>query len=649
MKKRFIGILLLLLFNSLSSQAEIYSFKSPPTWIKTVEIPNKSSISKYDIADGFYSKLVDQQINLEEKAFYFREVRNVISFSGITNASQLLVTYDTSYQHLQVHHLYIWRNGKKIDRTKDLSLEVLNNEYNLQQGIYTGDITAYDNLDDIRKDDLIDFAYSLIGTNPIFGDDKYLFIPLATMNPIDLYTLRILYPKEKTYYHKCVECDSLKVVDREIENYREIQIDYLNLKALQLEENIPSWLTPYPYFALSSYNSWKDVNRWAQSVFALNEQPKLDAVFDEIFTGNETTEQKISKLIDYVQDDIRYMGIESGIGSIKPFHPEQVVKQRFGDCKDKSLLLVSLLKNIGVDEAYPALVNTVAVQNIENFMVSNQIFNHCIVTFDYDGQTFWVDPTVSLQGGNFRDLHTSNYEKALVIGKPADTLQRMDVKNESGITQYIEEFNFKSFTEPGQLVITSKRSGFEADNRRLLMEYYSLADVTTELESDLKLQFSNVTKTKEIDIDDNIDSNTFTMSYHYNVDGAWNDGDKGTNQGAFGLWYFRFEPNTLYAYLNKSHCQEREYDYALAYPLNVRYRVIFSFPKDVLISDHFKTYENEAYYFDKQIEQLNSHTLQVDYNLRFKKSSIEANAYKDVCEQTNEIVTKLPIVVYFSK
>ena len=85
----------------------------------------------------------------------------------------------------------------------------------------------------------------------------------------------------------------------------------------------------------------------------------------------------INKLIDYVQDDIRYMGIETGIGSIKPMPPEQVVKQRYGDCKDKSLLLVSLLKKAGIVKAYPVLLNTFLQHKIDRDFPSNEVSNHC--------------------------------------------------------------------------------------------------------------------------------------------------------------------------------------------------------------------------------------------------------------------------------
>ncbi len=648
MKQRIKYLIVLVLFISNAIHAQNYCFKAIPNWVKLIDTPDDSAISKYDITSGFYLKLVDYQVNLEENAFFYHEIRNVISYSGITNASQLLVTYDSSYQHLQIHHLFIWRKGKKIDRTNDLSFEVVNNEYTLQQGIYTGAISVYDNLNDIRKDDLIDFAYTLIGNNPIFGEDKYLFIPLAALNPIDLFTVRVFYSKEKDYSYKCVDCDSLKITDEIIDNYRNIEISYSNLKPIKLEDNIPSWLTPYPYFTLSSYKSWKDVNEWAQNVFSLANKPELDDVYEEVFSGNETTEQKISKLIDYVQDDIRYMGIESGIGSIKPFSPEQVVKQRFGDCKDKSLLLVWLLKNIGIEKAYPALVNTVTQSEVDKSLVSNQIFNHCIVTYDYNNHTFWVDPTIAMQGGDYKDLYTYNYGKALVVGLPADTLQSLSVKNKEGMTNYIDKYSFKSFTEPGKLLITSERIGFEADIRRLSMEYYSVNDVSDGLSDELKKQFPIVNKTSEVKIDDDMKANTFTMTYNYDVGGMWQDGDN-TNPPAKGFWLFRFEPQTLYQYINTSVCEARKYDFALSYPQNVHYRIIFDFPKDMLVDDYFKTYDNEAFYFEEKVEQLNSHSLHINYTFITKKNYIKAALYKEVCEQKNEIVKKLPIVIYFPK
>ncbi|PKP31620.1 MAG: hypothetical protein CVT99_08725 [Bacteroidetes bacterium HGW-Bacteroidetes-16] len=513
MKHNYQLFILSLIFISQSIFGQNYVIQEIPEWVKQIDIPIESSVSKYDISSGYYLTLVDYQANTCKQAIFSHEVINVVSYSGITAASQLSVSYDTTFQKLLLHHLYIWRKRKKIDRSSDLSFELLNSEDQLQQGIYTGQITAYDILNDIRKDDMIDFAYTLVGHNPIFENEKYLFFPLQMLNPIDLLNVRILFPKDKDYQYECVDCNSMDYSISNTEDYKVIEIKNENVKAIELEDLIPTWELPYKYFILSSFHSWAEVNMWAQRVFALNNDPDLDTVFKEIFTGEETTSDKINKIIDFVQDEIRYMGIESGMGSIKPFPPEQVVIQRFGDCKDKSLLLVSLLKKIGINTAYSVLVNTYMQQNVDKLFISNEVFNHTIVRFDYNDTTYWVDPTFAQQGGDFRDLYTPDYGKVLVIGMPADTLQTMSpVNRESGLI-VTEEYFIKSFTEPSELKITSHRYGFEADQRRAVMEFFSTKDISDMIIKDMKLLFPMVNKKGEIEIADDLNNNTFTINY----------------------------------------------------------------------------------------------------------------------------------------
>jgi len=633
---------------SVALPAQQVYFGKAPGWVKAIDIPEKSAVTKYDILSGNYLTLADIQINLEENTVYHREVASIVSYSGITDASQLAVIYDTTYERLIINHLFIWRKGEKIDRTASLSFEKLNNENNLDQGIYTGQITAYENLDDIRKDDLIDFAYTLVGENPIFDNEKFLFIPLESMNPVDYFSLRILYSKEQDYSWKCEGCDSL-VSHSDTNGYRLIEYQRADVKAMKLEDNMTAWEMPYHYFLLSSMKSWEEVNGWAQKVFALEKEPELDEVFAEIFSGDEPTEEKINKIINYVQDDIRYMGIETGIGSIKPFPPEQVVKQRFGDCKDKSLLLVSLLKKIGVTNAYPALVNVALHHEIEKFYPNNQCFNHCIVTFEYDGNTYWVDPTVTLQGGGFQSLNNYDFERALVIGRPADTLQDMaPVRSESKL-EVIDEFTIKSFTEPAELKMTSIRHGLESDARRAFFEYFAIDNISDLLENDLGLIFPEVTKTSDPEIDDDMEGNIFTVTYHYQVDGFWQDGNKGNSDALYNYWLFRYEPVMLYQNFKTTSCEGRMYDYQLPYPMNLDYRVIFNFPEDVLINDEYDIFDNQAFTYEESVEQVSHNTIMIRYKFRTKSNYIKASDYKEMCEQTNKIVNGFPLVFYFPK
>jgi len=633
---------------SLSLPAQKISFDKTPEWVKNIDIPANSTVTKYDILSGFYYTLADYQANLEENAVYHHEVANIISYSGITEASQIMVTFDTTYETLVIHHLFIWRKGEKIDRTSLLSFEILNNENNLDQGIYMGKINAYDILDDIRKDDLIDFAYTLVGDNPIFDNEKFLFTPLQTLNPVDLYSLRVIYPADKDYSYDCVGCDSLISI-AETEGYRQIEFQKKDVRAVKYEDHMTTWEMPYEYFILSSMKSWRDVNAWAEKVFALQKEPELDDVFAEVLKGNESTEEKINKMIDYVQDDIRYMGIESGIGSIKPFPPEQVVKQRFGDCKDKSLLLVSLLKKIGVANAYPALVNADMHNAIDDFFPSNQCFTHCIVTFEYENNFYWVDPTMTLQGGGFKSLNNFNYGKALIIGQPDDSLQSMAPIRSESMLVVIDEYNMNSFTEPAGLKMTSIRYGLESDVRRAFFEYYAIDNISDLLEKDLELVFPFVTEISDPVISDDVDNNIFTVKYDYQVDGFWEDGDKSANEAARGFWVFRYEPVMLYQDLSLASCEGRQYDYQLMYPLNLDYRVIFHFPEDILIDDEYDILDNQGFTYEEITEQISSNSIQINYKLKSKSNFILAKDYKKMCEHTNTIINGFPIVFYFSK
>jgi hypothetical protein len=641
-------ILPLLFLFSENLQSQIYSFKPIPSWVKEADIPEKPSVSKYDVLSGYYFTLFDYQINLEENRTFTRQVINVISYGGITNASQLAVAFDTAYQRLQIHHLFIWRKGKKYDRTDSLSFEKMNNEQNLNQGIYTGQITMYDILKDVRKDDLIDFAYTLEGINPIFENEKYVFLPMESLNPVDLYLVRILYPEDKNYLSHCKGCDSL-LTDTIINGYKVLEMRKENLPAMKYEDFVPTSELPYDYFALSSFSSWRAVNEWAQRVFALKNQPKLSGVFDEIFTGNETLDEKINIIINFVQDDIRYMGIEAGIGSIKPLPPDQVVRQRFGDCKDKSLLLVYLLKSIGIEKAYPVLVNTVLKNELANQFPSNQLFNHCIVTFEHDNQTYWVDPTLHMQGGGYKELYCPDYGKALIIGLPADSLQSLSLNESKALTEFIEELTVTSFNTPATLEITSVRHGADADNRRAAIEYVTIDKVSDELTNELKLLYPVVNQKDSPEIQDDISANTFTTTYNYEVSGFWHDGDKEENVQARGYWTFRFEPLTIYPYLNLPVSTSRKYDFQLTYPLYIKAKLIFHFPKDLFIIDGYKKLDNEAYLFEEKIEQVSKNSLQITYVLQTKKDLIKAGDYIKISDATKKLTQELPLVIFFNK
>jgi transglutaminase-like putative cysteine protease len=141
-----------------------------------------------------------------------------------------------------------------------------------------------------------------------------------------------------------------------------------NLPAIPLERQMPPIsgiagslvlaLVP-PKGAQPGFQSWSDFGTWHLKLLADRRQPSaaLKQQVAALTAGLDTPLAKIRALAGFVQSEIRYVGIELGIGGWQPHKAADVFAQRFGDCKDKATLLSTMLAEAGVP-SYLVLVNT---------------------------------------------------------------------------------------------------------------------------------------------------------------------------------------------------------------------------------------------------------------------------------------------------
>jgi hypothetical protein len=108
-------------------------------------------------------------------------------------------------------------------------------------------------------------------------------------------------------------------------------------------------------------------------------------------TASQSTQlQKMQAIAKFVQDDIRYVAIELGIGGMQPHPAPDVFSHRYGDCKDKATLVRSMLHEIGV-ESYHVVINDVR-GSVTSDMPAHNGFNHVITAIKLpDGLT---DPSL---------------------------------------------------------------------------------------------------------------------------------------------------------------------------------------------------------------------------------------------------------------
>ena len=85
----------------------------------------------------------------------------------------------------------------------------------------------------------------------------------------------------------------------------------------------------------------------------------------------------MNRLAQFVQHDIRYVAIELGIGGWQPHPATDVFTHRYGDCKDKTTLMSSMLHEIGID-SYHVSINTER-GSVTPDVPAHLAFNHVII------------------------------------------------------------------------------------------------------------------------------------------------------------------------------------------------------------------------------------------------------------------------------
>lgn len=147
-----------------------------------------------------------------------------------------------------------------------------------------------------------------------------------------------------------------------------------------------------PDIVWTTFHNWQEVGDWyaglAKGRSAVS--PEIQAKADELTKGKTTDDEKIAAIYNYVSTQVRYIGVDFGIGRFQPHAAETVLDNQYGDCKDKHTLLAALLKAAGYD-AWPALIGTTGKFHEE--FPSPQQFNHVITFVSLPHRTIWLDST----------------------------------------------------------------------------------------------------------------------------------------------------------------------------------------------------------------------------------------------------------------
>jgi len=419
---------------------------------------------------------------------------------------------------------------------------------------------------------------------------------------------------------------------KQLQGETEYLWDLEDVPAQIFEDDTPDWYDPIPRIQLSEFGSWADVVNWASPLFEV-EKPLgsgLQQQIDAWKSKYSNPSDRLVAAIRFVQDDVRYLGIELGPYSHLPNQPETVYERRFGDCKDKALLLVTILRALDI-EAYPALVNTEAQEAIDEWQPSPYAFNHAIAQVVLDGQTYWIDATMNLQRGGMSQYYSPGYVRALVIRPGSEALTKIPPPTLSEPTILVSSIYTVDVESPGaRLDIVTTYLGQDADEMRFRLTQHSRAEVARLFLNYYASIDPGIEPDGQAEIDDDPTTNRLVISERYRIPSFWQDGKR-------EIIAERIEEE-----LDTPRISRRTMPLAVSFPLNVAQHVEVRLGRDPGIFDSDGTVDDGITHFAYKIKT-DGGALVADFALRTLGDHVPPNLVKTHLKALEEIRKNLSI------
>lgn len=634
MRTIIVAFLTVLLFPVMLSGQQGFSIKQAKSWIIQQDFNKSDEYKLVDMDQGGIYLLADFQTHIEKQMSYSHFAIKLISESGTQNYSDIWVDYDPSYQKLMFHQLQIIRNGKYIDKLEQEKFKVVQNESELNRKLYNGTYSAGIFLEDTQVGDIIEYAYTIEGFNPIFKDQYFTGFNLQYNVPVKKLYHSLLYKDSRKVNYKILR-DGPAPVRSEKNGLKHLYWKRENLEDLVENSGVPTWYSSYPYVSVSTFTEWKELIEWALPLYPYDSEMStaVSNKIQEVKSAYSDPEAQINAIIRIVQDDIRYMGIEVNEYSYRPHDPNLTFTKKYGDCKDKSFLLSYMLKKAGF-VADVAFVNTKKRSFITDYLPSPVIFNHVIVMLSYDGEKYFIDPTLNFQTAGFTNLYSGNYGKAVVINKKYPEPVDIPVYSQEKI-KIIEVFQVKDTLQPVEYSITSTYSGSEADNIRSSKSNSSTNELNNSYINFYSYLYADMEFAEDLKYEDTDDPGQVKVIEKYRINDFWEYDESVMD------YVCMLNASNLSYYLSDHEERNRNNPLAIYHPVEIENRIIFHHSKAIEIEKMQGEVRNNSFRFDYTVYQMNDQTIVFDYHYQTLKDHVaieEMDAYFQDIDEISELI-----------
>jgi hypothetical protein len=614
------------------------SVAAPAGWISPLPFQRLTRPEDTNSGLGSHLLLRDLQINASAQETFQHEARQLLTLEGVQSGSRLSIDFDPSRQSLLLHWARICRGSKVFNELDPGKIKVIEPERDVDRYLFTGEKTALMLLEDVRVGDIVDFAWTLRGGNAGGGAKTSGAVLARKYEPVERLSTRLVWPTNRPLYLKNHGTDTKPVVARK-GDLIEYTWDYKKVPGLRREAPLPAGYDPLPWVQWSEFQKWSDVNQWALPIFT-NALPLSAELTRQIALWRRLPagEERVLAVLQFMQDEIRYQGIETGAASYTPADPSLVFARRFGDCKDKTLLCVTILRALGI-EANPVLVSADLRQGIQDWQPTPSVFDHAIVQVSVDNQSYWLDPTARFERGALAARSWPNYGCGLVIRPKTTGLTAIPESPVQPRTTVLEYVVVRDVGRPSTLKVVTVAEGADAVALRRRFASAEHSAIGTEDLNAFAALYPGIVATLPLEYADDAKANKVVVTEYYQIPNMWN-----LVPTAPGF-VCRFYSYNIDRAARKPLVSARTMPLGLTYPEHEVFRAEITLPASIPVEPGVWPVKNPAFHFHKAVTPTPGGVL-VEEEFDSLAESVPVEALPDYLRQLDLVSPLLDYALY---
>src|SRR5258706_2797894 len=592
------------------SDAQAYQIGPVPDWVEPFALPVRGAETPVEAGAGTRVVLADRQIRVDgPSAHYARFVVRLMNQAGVEAQSQLSVDFDPQQDQLMVHSVTVRRGDDVIDELHSARIELLRREEGLENGLLNGTVTFHLLMNDVRVGDTIDYSYTITHRASEWGDRFYGRYITRWDSPVDFSRLRVLLRSHAPLH--ILNHDGTAPTQRTLADWRSTEWTWKNLPAIVSDGSTPDWYEVHPSIALSQFASWQEILEAARSLYALPVElpPELNALGARLNGSGSYDAESARAAVRFVQEEIRYTGLEQGEGAYRPRAPEEVLKRRYGDCKDKALLAVTLLRALGIAAA-PVLVHSRLRAHVRDRQPSPPNFDHVIVRVRLGDSVAWIDVTLTAQGGTWASVVQADYGAGLVLAPGFTELTPIEIAP-APLPLMVASAIFDlggGIDHEGALSVSTLYRGAQAERMRRTLRNSTAESLTRDYLNYSKTRYPTIRSDLPLQIKDDQLANELTINETYRIERPFEDGDGGKR-------VFELHAENITELLKAPRNPLRSTPLALPFPTHESEKIELRMPDDWTVTDEVVNISAPGFLYDSQVSH-QGRTIVLEYHYR---------------------------------